>query len=85
MLNSSKRLDFKDNSDSVIYFCGLIKNLTENQRILKKLSVKNVEEILLRLFKELNKYVIRHSDILRFFMTNNCIVLINVCLLICLF
>jgi hypothetical protein len=57
LLSSSKRLDFKENSDSVVYFCGTIKNLSENGKILKKLSNKNVEEILTRIIKDLSSYV----------------------------
>ena len=58
LLNSSKRLDFKENSDSVVYFCGTMKNLSENQRLLKQLSSKNIEEIFSRIIKDLSKYVI---------------------------
>lgn len=58
LLNSSKRLDFKENSDSVVYFCGTMKNLSENQRLLKQLSSKNIEEIFSKIIKDLSKYVI---------------------------
>ena len=57
LLNASKRLDFKANSDSVIYFCGTMKNLSENQKLLKQLSLKNIEEILQKIIKDLNKHV----------------------------
>lgn len=56
LLSSSKRLDFKTNSDSVIYFCGTMKNLSENQKLLKLLSQRNLEEILSKIIKDLNKY-----------------------------
>ena len=45
------------NSDSVVYFCGTMKNLSENQRLLKQLSSKNVEEIFSKIIKDLSKYV----------------------------
>ena len=57
MLNSSRRLDFKENSDTVVYFCGTIKNLSENNKLLKHLSSKNVEETLIKIIKDLSKHV----------------------------
>ena len=58
MLNAAKRLDFKENSESVIYYCGTVKNLSENTKILKQLSLKNLEELLARIVKDLSKFVI---------------------------
>jgi molybdopterin synthase catalytic subunit len=57
LLVSGRRLEFKENSDAVVYFCGTIKNLSENNKILKHLASRNLEELLLKLFKELSKYV----------------------------
>ena len=57
MINSAKKLDFRDNSDTVVYFCGTIKNLSENQKLLKLLASKNIEETLVKIIKELSKYV----------------------------
>ena len=57
LLVSGKRLEFKENSDAVVYFCGTVKNLSENNKILKHLASRNLEELLLKLFKELSKYV----------------------------
>ena len=57
ILNAAKRLDFKANSDSVIYYCGTLKNLSENGKLLKQLSAKNLEEILTKIIKDLSKYV----------------------------
>ena len=57
LINSAKKLDFRDNSDTVVYFCGTIKNLSENQKLLKLLASKNIEETLVKIIKELSKYV----------------------------
>ena len=58
LLGSAKRLDFKANPDSITYFCGTMKNLSENTKLLKQLSQKNLEEILAKIIKDLSKYVI---------------------------
>ena len=52
LLVSGKRLEFKENSDSVVYFCGTVKNLSENNKILKHLASRNLEELLLKLSQE---------------------------------
>jgi hypothetical protein len=57
LISSAKKLDFRDNSDTVVYFCGTIKNLSENQKLLKMLASKNIEETLVKIIKELSKYV----------------------------
>ena len=57
ILNASKRLDFKENSDSVIYYCGTLKNLSENSKLLKHLSAKNIEDILTKIIKDLSNHV----------------------------
>ncbi|CAF1030134.1 unnamed protein product, partial [Brachionus calyciflorus] len=56
MLDVPERFDFKDNSDSVIYLCGTMKNLSDNIKILKVLSSKNLEEILIKVIINLSKY-----------------------------
>jgi armadillo repeat-containing protein 2 len=56
LVSSSKRLDFKENSDALIYFCGTMKNLSENGRILKQLSAINLEGTLLKIIKDLSKF-----------------------------
>ncbi len=60
LLSSAKRLDFKTNPDSVTYFCGTMKNLSENNKLLKQLSQKNLEEILTKIIKDLSKYVLKN-------------------------
>jgi hypothetical protein len=62
-LRSSKQLNFENDSEAVVYFCGTIKNLSENNKLLKKLSSKNVEEILVKLIKEPSKYIkVKEND-----------------------
>lgn len=58
LLSVPERFVFKENSDTVIYFCGTIKNLSENIKILKLMSSKNLEDILIQIIKDLTKYVI---------------------------
>jgi armadillo repeat-containing protein 2 len=57
ILNSSERLDFKANSDSIVYFCGALKNLSGNVKILKELSTNNVVNILAHILKNLSQFV----------------------------
>jgi hypothetical protein len=56
-LNSSERLDFKSNSDSIVYFCGALKNLSGNNKLLKELSNKNLVKLLGNISKNLSQFV----------------------------
>lgn len=55
-LNSSERLDFKSNSDSIVYFCGALKNLSGNNKLLKELSNKNLVKLLGNISKNLSQF-----------------------------
>lgn len=58
MLESAERLDFKTNFDSIVYYCGALKNLTGNSQLLKELSNRNSTKILAHLLKGLSLFVI---------------------------
>jgi hypothetical protein len=62
LISAAKRLEFKENPDSIVYYCGTLKNFSENSKLLKQLSVKNLEETLAKIIKDLSKFVRQHNE-----------------------
>ncbi len=57
ILKSAERLDFRANSDSIVYFCGILKNLSADSKLLKQLSSLTTMEVLSNILKSLSQFV----------------------------